>query len=62
MDSLLKTNIAIASEPDWHEIAMSRRASTIAALAIKLWPSPDPSTVATSAIAQVVEGSESASG
>ncbi len=60
MDSLLKTNIAIASEPEWHEAAMRRRASTIAALALKLWPSPDPSAVAAPATHQLVSETGSA--
>ena len=41
MDSLLKTNVAIASEPDWHEDAMRRRAAELTILATRLWPSPD---------------------
>ena len=45
MDSLLKTNIAIANEPDWHEEAMRRRASALSALGVRLWPSPDPSAL-----------------
>jgi Protein of unknown function (DUF1524) len=40
MDSLLKTNITIASEPNWHEDAMRRRAAALTSLATRLWPSP----------------------
>lgn len=39
-DSLLKTNIAIAAEPQWDEEAMARRADRIIQAAAKLWPSP----------------------
>lgn len=40
LDSLLKTNIAVAEEADWHEDAMRRRAAVISKLAIRLWPAP----------------------
>ena len=39
-DSLLKTNVAIASEQTWDEDAMRRRADGIASLARRLWPAP----------------------
>lgn len=40
-DSLLKTNVKIAEEADWHEEAIARRGLAQAAMAIHLWPAPD---------------------
>ena len=45
-DSLLKTNIAIASEAVWDEAAIARRGDALATAAVALWPSPQPSTTA----------------
>ena len=45
-DSLLKTNIAIAAEPQWDEEAMARRADGIIQAAAKLWPAPSDSAPA----------------
>lgn len=42
-DSLLKTNVVIAAEADWDEDAISRRAVSLAKLAQRLWPYPEPS-------------------
>ncbi len=39
-DSLLKMNVAIASEPNWDEEAIGRRAQRLSALALRLWPAP----------------------
>lgn len=41
-DSLLNMNVAIASEPDWDEQAILRRAERLSALAVRLWPAPLP--------------------
>lgn len=39
-DSLLKTNVEIASEPVWDENAIQRRAGALASLAKRVWPYP----------------------
>lgn len=44
-DSLLKMNIAIAQEGDWNEDMIANRAEAMTALALKLWPSPQPAAV-----------------
>ena len=41
-ESLLKTNIEIASEAVWDERAIMRRGEALAAAAVALWPSPRP--------------------
>lgn len=53
-DSLLKTNIAIATEAAWDEEAISRRADRMVTLALELWPFPAPVAVPSS-IPQAIE-------